>query len=176
VLPRRIISMVEQVCNEFIWSLDSQKGYKPRIAWEHVCLPRSFRGLNICNLQVWNDVALLKSFWALLSKKIRHWIKWVHDYYIKGADIMHFSVPSTASWMLTRIIESRKQVADWNELRKWVVNGYFSVKEAYLYRISNRPKPPWRSLWCNNKTSPRSIICLWQILRNQLPTKHRLNK
>ena len=50
------------------------------------------------------------------------------------------------------------------------------MKEAYLHRLSNRTKPPWRSLWCNNKASPRSVICLWQILRNRLPTKDRLNK
>ena len=71
-------------------------------------MPRSFGGLDIGNLQIWNDVSLLKSLWDLLSKHDRLWIKWAHDYYIKGANIMRFSVPSTTSWMLTRIIESRK--------------------------------------------------------------------
>ena len=48
VLPRRIITMVEQVCNDFIWSLDKQKGYKPRVALKYVCMLRVFGGLNIC--------------------------------------------------------------------------------------------------------------------------------
>lgn len=97
VLPRRIISMVEQVCNAFIWSLDKQKGSKPRVAWKYVCMPRVFGGLNICNIQVWNDMALLKSLWALAYKKDRLWIRWVHDYYIKGADLLHYLIPSSTS-------------------------------------------------------------------------------
>lgn len=60
---------------------------------------------------------------------------------------MHLWVPSTTSWMLICIIESRRQVTYWNELKKWVLNGNFSVKNAYLHRLSNRPKRLWRSLW-----------------------------
>lgn len=70
VLPKKILSMVEQVCNSFIRSLDSQQDSKPCISWKHVFLLRSFGGLNICNLQVGNDVALLKKLWALPSKRI----------------------------------------------------------------------------------------------------------
>ena len=75
LLPRRLIHMVEQVCIGFIWSLDKQKGSKPKIAWKYVCLPKVFGGLNICNLRVWNKVAILKSLWVVASKKDRLWIK-----------------------------------------------------------------------------------------------------
>lgn len=156
--------------------MDKQKGSKPRISWNYVCLPRVFGGLNICNLLVWNEVAILKSLWALASKKNRLWIKWVNDYYIKGADIMQVHTPSTISWMLVRILECRNLVSDWSDLNNWVVNSKFSVKRAYMDRIAENPKPFWRTLWCNNKASPRSVICLWQILQNRLPTKARLAK
>lgn len=166
--------MVEQVCNAFIWSLDKQKGSKPRVAWKYVCMPRVFGGLNICNIPVWNDVALLKSLWALAYKKDRLWIRWVHDYYIKGADLLHYLIPSSASWMLARIIDSRRHVSGWHELQQWGVTGKFNIKEAYLAKLPTCPKPTWRSLWCNNKASPKSVLCLWQILQNRLPTKDRL--
>lgn len=81
----------------------------PRIAWNHVCKPRSCG--NICNFLVWNDVAYLKSLWALASKKDRQWIKCVNAYYIKGADIMQIRVP-----MLAKIIDSRKLVLRWSHL------------------------------------------------------------
>lgn len=48
--------------------------------------------------------------------------------------------------MLTRIIESMRHVVDLNELNKWVVNGKYSVRCAYIDRFSNSPKPPWRAL------------------------------
>ena len=84
------------------------------------------------NLQIWNDVALLKSWWALVSKKDRLWIKWVNAYYIKRADIMQFRLSSTASWMLARIIDSRSLVSDMNQLSSLCFNGEFSIKKPIL--------------------------------------------
>lgn len=169
-----MISMVESICNAFIWSTNKQKGSKPRIAWKKVCVPKAYGGLNICNLKIWNEVVLLKSLWALAYKNDKLWIKWVHDYYLKGADIMQYRMPSTASWMLCRIIDSRTQVLDWNALSSFVSIGKFNVQKAYLLRVTSGPKPPWRALWCSGKASPRGSICMWQILQNRLPTKDKL--
>lgn len=57
----------------------------------------SFRSLNICDIHVWNDVAFLKSMWALAYKKDRIWMSWVYDYYVKGVDILQYLIPSSAS-------------------------------------------------------------------------------
>ena len=95
------------MCNDYIWSLDKQKGSKPKIGWKHVCKPRAYGRLNIRNIQLWNDVALLKSLWALAYKKDRLW---------ESAEFIHYLIPSSASWMLARKLESREHVTDWNEL------------------------------------------------------------
>ena len=71
-----------------------------------------------------NKVLLLKSLWDLTTKKDRLWIKWVNDYYMKGVNIMHIKVSSTASWMLSRIIDSRDLLSNWDDLEvcvKWEV-------------------------------------------------------
>ena len=156
----KIISMVEQICNKFIWYIDDQSGAKPRVAWKQVCKPKAYGGLSICNIKAWNDVVLLKSLWVLASKKHRLWIKWVNDYYLKGTHIMQFRVSSTAYWMLNRIVNSREQIDSWNELGNFVVNEKFNTKVAYLSRVATGPKPSWRLLWSNNRAPPRSVICL----------------
>ena len=118
--------MVKQVCNEFIWSLDKLEWY--RVDRKHVCMCRVYGVMNICIIEVWNDVAVLKSLWALAYKKIRIRIKWVYDYYIKRANIMHYMIPSLASWMLARNIDNMRHVIYWNELNQWVENGKYFIK------------------------------------------------
>ena len=54
----------------------------------------------------------------------------MNDYYLKGTDIMQFRVPSTVSWMLNRIVNSRELIDSWNELGNFVVNGKFNTKLA----------------------------------------------
>ena len=98
----------------------------------------------------------------------------MNAYYIKKVDIMQIGVPSTTSWMLARIIDSRNLVSDRNQLSSLCVNGDFNIKKAYFERIASEPKPPRRALWCNNKASPRRVVCIWQILQDRLPTKARL--
>ena len=70
--------------------------------------------------------------------------------------------------MFSPIIASRDQLSSWNDLDKYVKNEKFNIKRAYMDRFITGSKPSWRSLWCNNKASPRSVICLWQILQNRL--------
>ena len=77
-------------------------------------MPRAYGGLNIFNLHLLNEVLLLKSCGPSAYKKDRLWIKWVHDYYLKGVDIMHFRVPCSTSWMFSRIIAGRDQLSSYN--------------------------------------------------------------
>lgn len=67
--------MIKKRCNSFIWVGARDTKAKPRIAWDKLCQPKKLGGLNLCNLQLWNDIALLKSLWALASKKDKLWIK-----------------------------------------------------------------------------------------------------
>ena len=71
LLPRKMISIVEQICNKFIWHIDDSLGAKSKVAWKQVYNPKAYGELSICNIKAWNDVVLLKSLWALASKKDR---------------------------------------------------------------------------------------------------------
>ena len=59
-------------------------------------------------------------------------------------------------------------------LNSKVKGGKFSISQAYLDLLESGSKPAWRAVWCNNKATPRSQICMWQAIQNRLPTFERL--
>ena len=71
LLPCNINSMVGHICEKFIWHIDDSLGAKSKVAWKQVYNPKAYGELSICNIKAWNDVVLLKSLWALASKKDR---------------------------------------------------------------------------------------------------------
>ena len=75
ILPKKIIQMVEAGCNKFISSGGQDSEAEPHVAWSHVCLPKSCRGLNLSWLDLWNKDAMLKSLWSFAQKKDRLWIR-----------------------------------------------------------------------------------------------------
>ncbi|KAG5612403.1 hypothetical protein H5410_023684 [Solanum commersonii] len=68
----------------------SKKGL---VTWDKVCKPRVFGGLNITNIMLWNKDALAKNCWDLAHKIDKLWIKWIHEFYLKGQLIDNVRVP-----------------------------------------------------------------------------------
>ena len=78
--------------------------------------------------------------------------------------------------MLTKIFDSRHLIENLPDLDACVPHGRFGMKIAYKRLLGPHPKVPWRVIWCNNKATPRSVVCIWQAILNRLPTIDRLCK
>ncbi|KAG5594737.1 hypothetical protein H5410_035969 [Solanum commersonii] len=50
-----------------------------KVAWNKVCSPLCFGGLNLTNVSVWNRAAIAKTHWALAKKEDKLWIRWVDE-------------------------------------------------------------------------------------------------
>ena len=61
-------------------------------------------------------------------------------------------------------------------LKRKVKGGKFSISQTYQDLLELGSKLAWRAVWCNDKASPRSQICMWQAIQNRLPTADRLRK
>ena len=96
---------------------------------------------------------MLKKLWSFAHKKDRLWIRWINDYYLKHSDVFSYIVPSTASWMLAKIFDSRHLVANLQDLNDCAPHGHFSRKISYKKLLGQYPKVPWRAIWCNNKAT-----------------------
>nr|XP_016512294.1 PREDICTED: uncharacterized protein LOC107829334 [Nicotiana tabacum] len=95
----KVIQIVETHCRSSLWSGSDTITKKALITWEKICLPKSTRGLNLHNLQVWNNAAIAKTHWDLTHKQDKLWIKWIHAYYIKDQSLGTMTIPQTSSWM-----------------------------------------------------------------------------
>ncbi|XP_075087887.1 uncharacterized protein LOC107829334 [Nicotiana tabacum] len=93
----RRIQLIQTVSS--LWSGSDTITKKALITWEKICLPKSTRGLNLHNLQVWNNAAIAKTHWDLTHKQDKLWIKWIHAYYIKDQSLGTMTIPQTSSWM-----------------------------------------------------------------------------
>ncbi|KAF6147791.1 hypothetical protein GIB67_006764, partial [Kingdonia uniflora] len=76
------------------------------ISWRAVCYPRE-GGLGINDLETWNQAAVLKLTWKIVSKQDSLWTVWVEKYLIKGRSFWLLPIPNQSSWAWRQILNSR---------------------------------------------------------------------
>ncbi|GJX99396.1 retrovirus-related pol polyprotein from transposon TNT 1-94, partial [Tanacetum coccineum] len=90
MLPSNVLLNIEQLMRQFLWSHGKSEKSKSKVAWEVVCLPKDEGGLGIRRLECFNYALMSSHIWKLLTLKESLWVKWIHEYKIKG--------PSTSLW------------------------------------------------------------------------------
>ncbi|XP_019255176.1 PREDICTED: uncharacterized protein LOC109233767 [Nicotiana attenuata] len=147
------------------------------IAWETLCKPKAAGGLNIINYERWNKAALTKLLWALMAKKDKLWIKWIHSHYIKQKDIITMETPKQASWIVKKLFTSREWWAnDIPTIESFAQNGKFSIQKAYLHATPKYPKVHWKALVMLTGILPKQHFILWMAIQRRLATVDRLAK
>ncbi|KAI5384418.1 hypothetical protein KIW84_071435 [Lathyrus oleraceus] len=86
-IPKKIIKQIEAICRDILWS-GKATGRKAYVSWDKIYEPKNVEGLNIKDLNIWNNAILLKLFWNLQVKFDKLWIKWIDVYYMKGKSVM----------------------------------------------------------------------------------------
>ncbi|GJX32724.1 RNA-directed DNA polymerase, eukaryota, reverse transcriptase zinc-binding domain protein [Tanacetum coccineum] len=100
LLPKNVIYEINKLLKGFLWCQGELTKGKAKVSWDSVCKPRDKGGLGIKNLQLWNEVILVKQLWNIISKKNTLWVKWVNSENLKGKSIWEVSakVNSSAGW------------------------------------------------------------------------------
>lgn len=80
LLPKKLLKQIDSMCRVFLWTGTDIPSRKAPVAWEKVCLPKVYGGLNLRALIPWNHAAILKLLWALTLKNDRLCVQWVHTY------------------------------------------------------------------------------------------------
>lgn len=93
LIPQKVLKVIQYACRTFLWTGKTEVSRRVLVAWEKVILPKQAGGLNIGNLNVWNQAAICKLLWNIHQQKNRTWIQWIHGYYIKGRDVFELSIP-----------------------------------------------------------------------------------
>jgi hypothetical protein len=92
ILPKKIIRLVEQKLNRFLWCGQDCKA-KAKVTWEKICVPKKERGLGLRRLEVWNKATMLNHIWNLIAQAGSLWVAWVEDNWLKGRSFWRVSIP-----------------------------------------------------------------------------------
>jgi hypothetical protein len=76
-----------------LWA-GSKTNYNAAVAWKDVCKPKREGGLDLMDLVTWNQAAMCKHLWAVVSKADTLFVKWIHEVYIKKRVIWHYKAPT----------------------------------------------------------------------------------
>nr|XP_016460273.1 PREDICTED: uncharacterized protein LOC107783765 [Nicotiana tabacum] len=84
ILPRGILKEVDQKCKSYLRCSSTEKKKVALVAWEKVCVPKRFGGLNIKSSRRWNMTFVGRLVWQLALKKDVLWLKWVNGLYMRN--------------------------------------------------------------------------------------------
>lgn len=79
-----------------------------KVCWDKICYPLKEGGLGIKRMQDWNNAALLKLIWRILTKSGSSWTEWVHTVLLKGHNFWEVKAPAKSSWAWRKIMNSRQ--------------------------------------------------------------------
>lgn len=135
------------------------------------------------NLKLWNNVAILKLLWDIDQKKDCLWIRWVNAYYIKNESLEICPIPLNATWVVRKVIESRKYLESLvqpedlgSKLNSVVENGQFSIKKMYNSLMPLFSRVTWKSIALQHNIHPRHKFLVWLAAWRRLATFERLQK
>jgi len=173
-LPQKVLKLIQTACRVFLWTGKSGTSKRALIAWEHIYLPKSVGGWNVIDMHCWNQAALSKQFWNLANKKDLLWVKWVHEYYIKGRNVLLMEIPSQASWVVKKVFDGAKTFSNVNGDVFQQAN--FSIKRMYNALRGDFVKVSGRKMTCNNSAPPKCLFVTWLAIHGRLLTCDRLSK
>ncbi|KAJ9535280.1 hypothetical protein OSB04_un001622 [Centaurea solstitialis] len=107
LLPVSVVKEIEKLMRRFLWSSgDAIKG-KAKVSWKEVCLPKGKGGLGIRSLKCWNKALLAKQIWKLIDNGESVWVKWMHEYRLKGQNFWAVGAIHDASWFWRKVVRIR---------------------------------------------------------------------
>lgn len=170
LLPQKVVKSIQTACRVFLWTGKAGISKRALVAWERVMQPLQAGGLNVINLKIWNKAALCKLLWCLYQKKDKSWIRWIHGYYIKHADVWEMEIPKQSTWMVRKILGARDYLKELQGGHCWLRNSSFSIKKMYA-ALAGRPQLiPWAKMMCQNSAPPKCVFISWLLLHEKLVT------
>ncbi|GJR05399.1 integrase, catalytic region, zinc finger, CCHC-type containing protein [Tanacetum coccineum] len=77
------------------------------VAWEVVCLPKDEGVLGIRRLEHFNSALMVAYIWKLLSLKESLWVKWIHEYKLKGCSFWDIPLRGNMAWGWRKLLQLR---------------------------------------------------------------------
>ncbi|CAN4126405.1 unnamed protein product [Withania somnifera] len=73
ILPQSIVKEVDGKCRDYLWGGIQEKRKAPLVAWDKLCVPKKYGGLNIKGCGNWNVASFGKLLWKIVVNKESLW-------------------------------------------------------------------------------------------------------
>ncbi|XP_043697430.1 uncharacterized protein LOC122648259 [Telopea speciosissima] len=104
-LPGNVITKLESMFSNFLWSGPSLERKTHFISWDAVCKPKSEGGLGIKRVKEMNIVGIMQQIWWIASKQDRFWVNWVHQRYLKQESLWTVKGLNNCSWVWRKVLK-----------------------------------------------------------------------
>lgn len=161
----KVLKTIDAYCRSFVWSgINILLTKKALVAWDKVCTPKSMGGLNLINIKLWNQAALIKTCWDIAHKQYKMWIQWIHAYYIKGKPLRDITIPSQACWIIRKLLKNKENLG----LIPPVRTTRSMINTVYKQLILIYVPVPWKCLMFGNYAKPKAMFTMWLELEDRL--------
>ncbi|GJT03134.1 putative reverse transcriptase domain, reverse transcriptase zinc-binding domain protein [Tanacetum coccineum] len=110
VIPKRIILDIQHQIRGFLWCNGELKRGKPKVAWDILCLSKCEGGLGIRSLESFNIALMTTHIWNIVTNKESLWVRWIHNYKLRGHTIWDVPVKADMSWGWRKLLQIRESV------------------------------------------------------------------
>ncbi|KAJ9535522.1 hypothetical protein OSB04_un001343 [Centaurea solstitialis] len=112
LIPISAVKEIDKLLRSFLWSNGEAVRGKAKVAWKTVCTPRSKGGLGVRDLRKWNHVLLTKQIWKIIGNGENLWVKWIHEYRLKGKCFWDVGSVFDAPWFWIKMVRFREKFRD----------------------------------------------------------------
>ncbi|KAJ0770489.1 putative RNA-directed DNA polymerase [Helianthus annuus] len=107
IIPTRVINELEKRIRRFLWNAGSEGRVRAKVAWNDVCLPKNEGGLGIRSIADVNKSLMANHIWSIITKRESIWVRWIHDYKLKGRNFWDVPCRGSISWGWRKILSIR---------------------------------------------------------------------
>jgi hypothetical protein len=105
ILLKKIIKVIEQKFNRFLWNGHSSSYAKAKVAWTNLCYPKKEGSLELKDLEVWNRASMLRHVWNLFARSGSIWVAWIKENILKNKIFWNIGIPKEQLLVLEEVAE-----------------------------------------------------------------------
>lgn len=164
ILPQSVVKEVDRKCKEFLWGKTYGTSKITLVAWDKVCVPKKYGGLNIKGCCKWNAASIGKLLWQLARKKDILWVKWINSIYMKDKEsIWEHNPPGDCSWYWKKLNSLKIQMTGWYQNNKYLLTatGEYSVSRSYQHMLRPLDRVREADLIWSSVMLPKQRFLVW---------------
>ncbi|XP_074265867.1 uncharacterized protein LOC141588319 [Silene latifolia] len=175
LIPKGVISRIEMICRNFLWTGDAEYHRVPLVAWQKVCCSKKEGGLGVKDARVWNIATVGKLVNWIYTKADRLWVLWVDHVYMKGTDWNSYQPPPDSNWNWRNICKVRTMLATGFQGNQWLASSSgYTVTAGYQWMQGTHPPVHWyKDVW-DGWAIPKHSLIGWLIKHEALNTRVKL--